>query len=52
MLDIRKIPELIEKLGSGVYTIKVKKGKIVIFSKTERLEGKELTRLVNKKDGN
>lgn len=51
MLDIKKIPELIEKLGDGVYTIKIKKGKITIFTKSDRFEGKQILEIL-KKDEN
>lgn len=46
LAKIRDIPNLIKKLGDGEYRIKVKDGKIVIFSKNNRYENEEIKKIL------
>ena len=52
LAKIRDIPNLIKKLGDGEYRIKVKNGRIVIFSKNNRYENQEIKKILEdiKKD--
>lgn len=52
LAKIKDIPELMEKLGDGEYRIKVKNGRIVIFSKNNRYENQEIKNILEdiKKD--
>ena len=55
LAKIRDIPSLIKKLGDGEYRIKIKEGKIQIFSKNKRYENEEIKKIIdeageNKKD--
>lgn len=52
LAKIRDIPKLIHKLGDGEYRIKVKDGRIVIFSKNSRYENEEIKKILEdiKKD--
>ena len=55
LAKIRDIPNLIKKLGDGEYRIKIKEGKIQIFSKNTRYENEEIKKILdeveeNKKD--
>lgn len=52
LVRIRHIPKLIHKLGDGEYRIKVKDGRIVIFSKNNRYENEEIKKILEdiKKD--
>jgi hypothetical protein len=52
LAKIRDIPNLIKKLGDGEYRIKVKDGRIVIFSKNSRYENHEIKKILEdiKKD--
>lgn len=55
LAKIKDIPKLIKKLGDGEYRIKVKDGRIVIFSKNTRYENQEIKKIIdeageNKKD--
>lgn len=42
LAKIKHIPFLIKKLGDGEYRIKIKEGKIQIFSKNKRYENEEI----------
>ena len=46
LAKIRDIPSLIKKLGDGEYRIKVKDGRIVIFSKNSRYENEEIKKIL------
>ena len=46
LVRIRHIPKLIHKLGDGEYRIKVKDGRIVIFSKNTRYENDEIKKIL------
>lgn len=46
LAKIIDIPELMEKLGDGEYRIKVKDGRIVIFSKNNRYENEEIKKIL------
>ena len=46
LVDIKNISKLINKLGDGEYRIKVKNGKIVIFSKNNRYENKDMKEIL------
>lgn len=46
LVRIRHIPKLIHKLGDGEYRIKVKDGRIVIFSKNSRYENEEIKKIL------
>ena len=46
LAKIRDIPNLIKKLGDGEYRIKVKDNRIVIFSKNNRYESKEIRKIL------
>lgn len=55
LAKIKHIPFLIKKLGDGEYRIKIKEGKIQIFSKNKRYENEEIKKIIdeageNKKD--
>lgn len=52
LAKIRDIPNLIKKLGDGEYRIKVKDGRIIIFSKNNRYENEEIKKILEdiKKD--
>lgn len=52
LAKIKDIPELMEKLGDGEYRIKVKDGRIIIFSKNNRYENQEIKKILEyiKKD--
>ena len=52
LAKIRDIPNLIKKLGDGEYRIKVKDGRIIIFSKNNRYENQEIKKILEdiKKD--
>jgi hypothetical protein len=52
LAKIKHIPFLIKKLGDGEYRIKVKDGRIVIFSKNSRYENDEIKKILEdvKKD--
>ena len=52
LAKIRDIPNLIKKLGDGEYRIKIKDGRIVIFSKNNRYENEEIKKILEdiKKD--
>ena len=47
LAKIRDIPSLIKKLGDGEYRIKVKDGRIVIFSKNNRYENEEIKKILD-----
>jgi hypothetical protein len=47
LVRIRHIPNLIHKLGDGEYRIKVKDGRIVIFSKNNRYENEEIKKILD-----
>ena len=47
LVRIRHIPKLIHELGDGEYRIKVKDGRIVIFSKNNRYENEEIKKILN-----
>ena len=46
LAKIKHIPYLIKKLGDGEYRIKVKNGRIVIFSKNNRYENEEIKKIL------
>lgn len=46
LVRIRHIPKLIHELGDGEYRIKVKDGRIVIFSKNNRYENEEIKKIL------
>ena len=46
LVRIRHIPKLIHELGDGEYRIKVKDGRIVIFSKNTRYEKEEIKKIL------
>jgi hypothetical protein len=46
LAKIKHIPFLIKKLGDGEYRIKVKDGRIVIFSKNNRYENEEIKKIL------
>lgn len=46
LAKIKDIPTLIKKLGDGEYRIKVKDGRIVIFSKNSRYENAEIKKIL------
>jgi hypothetical protein len=50
LVRIRHIPNLIHKLGDGEYRIKVKDGRIVIFSKSSRYENDEIKKILEEVD--
>ncbi len=43
---VKDIPKLIEKFGDGEYRIKVKNGRVIIFSKTKRYENNEMKKII------
>ena len=47
LAKIRDIPNLIKKLGDGEYRIKVKDGRIIIFSKNSRYENNQIKKILN-----
>ena len=47
LIRIRHIPKLIHELGDGEYRIKVKDGRIVIFSKNTRYENEEIKKILD-----
>lgn len=47
LAKIKHIPFLIKKLGDGEYRIKVKDGKIIIFSKNNRYENEEIKKILD-----
>ena len=47
LVRIRHIPKLIHELGDGEYRIKVKDGRIVIFSKNNRYENEEIKKILD-----
>lgn len=46
LVKIKHIPFLIKKLGDGEYRIKIKDGKIQIFSKNKRYENEEIKKII------
>lgn len=48
MIIIEQIPKLIKRLGDGEYRIKVKNGKVIIFSKNSRYEKDEIKEILKK----
>lgn len=46
LAKIKHIPFLMKKLGDGEYRIKVKDGKIIIFSKNNRYENEEIKKIL------
>nr|DAQ34928.1 MAG TPA: hypothetical protein [Caudoviricetes sp.]DAT01515.1 MAG TPA: hypothetical protein [Bacteriophage sp.] len=46
LAKIKHIPFLIKKLGDGEYRIKIKEGKIQIFSKNKRYENEEIKKII------
>lgn len=46
LAKIKHIPFLIKKLGDGEYRIKIKEGKIQIFSKNKRYENEEIQKII------
>ena len=46
LAKIKHIPFLIKKLGDGEYRIKIKEGKIQIFSKNKRYENEEKKKII------
>ena len=46
LAKIKDIPSLIKKLGDGEYRIKVKDGRIQIFSKNTRYENEEIKKIL------
>ena len=46
LVKIKHIPYLIKKLGDGEYRIKVKDGRIQIFSKNSRYENEEIKKIL------
>ena len=46
LAKIKHIPFLIKKLGDGEYRIKIKEGKIQIFSKNTRYENEEIKKII------
>ena len=46
LAKIKHIPYLIKKLGDGEYRIKVKDGRIQIFSKNNRYENEEIKKIL------
>ena len=52
LAKIRDIPNIIKKLGDGEYRIKIKDGRIIIFSKNNRYENEEIKKILEdiKKD--
>ncbi|VTX56905.1 Uncharacterised protein [Fusobacterium nucleatum] len=46
LAKIKDIPKLIKKLGDGEYRIKVKDGRIQIFSKNSRYENEEIKKIL------
>lgn len=47
LAKIKHIPYLIKKLGDGEYRIKVKDGRIQIFSKNSRYENEEIKKILD-----
>lgn len=47
LAKIKHIPFLIKKLGDGEYRIKIKEGKIRIFSKNKRYENEEIKKILD-----
>lgn len=47
LVRIRHISKLIHELGDGEYRIKVKDGRIVIFSKNNRYENEEIKKILD-----
>nr|DAS31679.1 MAG TPA: hypothetical protein [Caudoviricetes sp.]DAT65351.1 MAG TPA: hypothetical protein [Caudoviricetes sp.]DAX62623.1 MAG TPA: hypothetical protein [Caudoviricetes sp.] len=47
LAKIKHIPFLIKKLGDGEYRIKIKEGKIQIFSKNKRYENEEIKKILD-----
>lgn len=47
LVKIKHIPFLIKKLGDGEYRIKIKEGKIQIFSKNKRYENEEIKKILD-----
>ena len=46
LAKVKHIPFLIKKLGDGEYRIKIKEGKIQIFSKNKRYENEEIQKII------
>ena len=46
LAKVKHIPFLIKKLGDGEYRIKIKEGKIQIFSKNKRYENEEIKNIL------
>lgn len=46
LAKVKHIPFLIKKLGDGEYRIKIKEGKIQIFSKNKRYENEEIKKII------
>ena len=47
LAKVKHIPFLIKKLGDGEYRIKIKEGKIQIFSKNKRYENEEIKKIID-----
>nr|DAX36629.1 MAG TPA: hypothetical protein [Caudoviricetes sp.] len=47
LAKVKHIPFLIKKLGDGEYRIKIKEGKIQIFSKNKRYENEEIKKILD-----
>jgi len=52
LAKIKHIPFLIKKLGDGEYRIKIKEGKIQIFSKNKRYENEEIKDILKEVEEN
>ena len=52
LAKIKHIPFLIKKLGDGEYRIKIKEGKIQIFSKNKRYENEEIKNILKEVEEN
>jgi hypothetical protein len=52
LAKIKYIPFLIKKLGDGEYRIKIKEGKIQIFSKNKRYENEEIKDILKEVEEN
>lgn len=52
LAKIKHIPFLIKKLGDGEYRIKIKEGKIRIFSKNKRYENEEIKDILKEVEEN
>lgn len=52
LAKVKHIPFLIKKLGDGEYRIKIKEGKIQIFSKNKRYENEEIKDILKEVEEN